>query len=721
MLPCFATLRPTAALSPHYRGPVPEPRCERREVVHHHHGRVLIDPYDWLRATDDPAVQAHLNAENAHTEAATAHLQTLRERLYEEVAARTLQSDMSVPDYLVDDQGRAWWVYARTALGHDHPSYHRAPAPTQDDVPDPSTPVEGEELLLDLDSEAQRYDYLGLGDFELSPDGDRLLWSVDTVGDEVYTVRVVDLPSGRQVDEIHDTAGACWVGNHHLAWLEPDDALRPHRVLLHLVGSDPDGDRVLREENDERFWLGVDTSRDRQWLVITSAGKTATEQSVLSLQDIAGEPWVVCERAEGVEYDIEPAGDRFLVLHNVGCPDFEVAQAPLRPSRPDEWESVIPGRDGERLLGVDAYARWVVVTRRVAGIPVTQVHPRSVAGDVGAAQRLSSATPLTVRIADDADAYDADRIRIDTESYLTPSTVSELVLNTGHERILKQHPVLPDPEGRPYQASDYREWRTSASAGDGAEVSISLVARSDASRPAPCLIYAYGAYETSLDPGFSISRLSLLDRGVVVAYSHVRGGGERGRAWYEGGRRERKETTFTDLIACIRHLIDTGIADPDRIALRGFSAGGLTVGAALNLEPGLVRAAHVGVGFLDPLTDMLDPELPLTVTERDEWGDPLADPASYDVIASYAPYGNISAQRYPAILATASLHDQRVSCAEPAKWVAALRDTVIRDPERPILLRTDLTSGHAGASGRYQGWRDEAYELAWLIDQLGVG
>lgn len=708
-------------LQAHYRGPVPEPSCQRRTTVRHHHGRRLVDHYDWLRDTDDPDVLAHLAAENDHTEIETSHLAQLRRRLFDEVTARTEQTDMSVPDLTIDSRGRAWWVYARTAEGADHPTYHRAPAGDPDAVPDMSAPVPGEQLLLDVNAEAAGHDYFGLGDFELSPDGDRLLWSADTVGDELYLVHIRELATMADCDAIPDTAGACWLGERAVAWLEPDDALRPYRVLRHRLGADPDDDVLLVEEHDERFWLGVDTSRDRRYLIVTAASKNATEQSLLDVADESGAPWIVCPRREGLEYDLEPGGDRLFVLHNATCPDFEIAEAPLRASTPDDWRVVVPGIPGRRLLGVDAYARWIVVSRRIDGIPRASVRPRDAQGDLGEEWVVPGDGRLVVVAPDDEDRYDTDRIRVATESYLTPLTISELRLDTGAVRVLKRQRVEPDPEGLPFDPARYIERRTHAPAADGVLVPVSLVSRRDVHLPAPCLVYAYGAYETSLDPGFSVSRLGLLDRGVVVAYAHVRGGGELGRSWSEAGRREHKATTFSDLVACVHHLVATGVAQGDRVALRGFSAGGLTVGAALNLQPGLACAVHVGVGFLDPLTDMLDPDLPLTITERDEWGDPLADPATYDLIAGYAPYGNVRPERYPAVLATGSLHDQRVSCAEPAKWVAALRDTTVRDPERPILLRTELNGGHAGASGRYQAWRDEAYELAWLLDRLGLG
>jgi oligopeptidase B len=700
---------------------VREPRPERRASVREFHGRTLSDPYDWLRDPDDPEVLKHLTAENAYTEAATAHLEPLRQRLFDEISARTEQTDMSVPDHIVDTAGRAWWVYARTAAGADHPTYHRAPAADQDSVPDMSRTVPGEELLLDLNRVAAAHEYTALGDFEISPDGTRLLWSVDTVGDELYTVHVRNLATMIDLESISETAGACWLGDDHVVWLEPDDALRPWRAWRHLVGADPDADSVLVSEPDERFWLGAGTSRDRNWLILSSVGKTTTQQWLLPLADPAGTPWIVCPRREGLDYDVEPAGDRLFVLHNANVADFEIAQAPLTPAEPTAWHTVVKGVPGQRILGVDAYAGWVVVHRRIDGVPRGLIYPRTATGDLGEPAPIGPTDDRVVVTPDDADAYDTDRIRIVTESYVMPAQVDELSLDTGSLRTLKRRHILPDPDGRAFRPQHYRQARTAAIAPDGVSVPISLVSAVTTVGPAPCLVYAYGAYETSLDPGFSVSRLSLLDRGVVVAYAHVRGGGEGGRGWYEAGRREHKDTTFTDLTACVAHLVAAGIADPDRIALRGFSAGGLTVGAALNLAPGLVAAAHVGVGFLDPLTDMLDPDLPLTITERDEWGDPLADPEVYERIAAYAPYGNVRAERYPAILATASLHDQRVSYAESAKWVAAIRDVSVRAPGRPVLLKTDLTSGHAGASGRYQGWRDEAYELAWLLDRLGAG
>jgi oligopeptidase B len=344
------------------------------------------------------------------------------------------------------------------------------------------------------------------------------------------------------------------------------------------------------------------------------------------------------------------------------------------------------------------------------------VIPRSEDGRAGTGWLLDATADLeSVGAADQQ--YSADRLRLHRESFVDPATIVEVAWDGTGERVLKRQPVLPDPEGRPFLPEDYIQWRLWAAGDDGVQVPVSVVSRKDTPWPAPCVLYGYGAYETSLDPGFSVARLSLLDRGVVVAYAHVRGGGELGRAWYMQGRLTAKPTTFSDFVAVGRHLVSAGVAAPGRLAARGASAGGLTVGAAINLAPDLFCAAQVGVGFLDPLTAMLAEDLPLTITERDEWGDPVADPEAFATIAGYSPYGNIGDGRYPDVLATAALHDQRVSASEPAKWVAALRARP--DASGQVLLRVEL-GGHQGATGRYQAWRDEAYELAWLLDRLGA-
>lgn len=697
--------------------PAPSSRPSSRLI----HGRTLDDDLDWLRDIDDPDTRAYLSRENDWTAQATAHLAGLREAIYSEIDAHTQQTDLSVPQYSVDTAGRRWWYYSRTTTGSSYSTHYRAPAQAPDDIPDLSGDLDGERIVLDVNAEADGHDFFSLGDMEVSPDGDCLVWSVDTIGDELYAVHVRDLATGvERVDLPTQIGSVCWLGDHHLLYTVLDDAWRPHRVLRHHIGQGVRADTILLTEPDERFWVGIGESGDGRWVLIASGSKTSSEYHLLPVSDPMSDPILVRARQPGVEYDVEPAGDRLLIVHNGDDPDFCVASAPL--TDPARWTTVLPGREGVRILSVDAYAGYVVVTLRRDGLPAVMVIPRTADGELAEGHDVDPGAGLTSVFSTGEDWFETDRIRVIRESYTQPAVVSEHLLATGEERVLKRQVILPGPDGRPFDPSRYVAERVWATAGDGTRIPISVVRRTDVDHDAtaPGLLYGYGAYETSMDPGFSIPRLSLLDRGVVVAYAHIRGGGEFGRRWYEQGRLENKPTTFTDFVACAACLIDTGIVARDRLAARGFSAGGLTIGAAVNLAPDLFRAVHVGVGFVDPLTSMLDPSLPLTVTEWDEWGDPLSDPAAYDLMASYSPYLNVRPVRYPAVLATGSVNDQRVSFAEPAKWAAQLRRTALSDPQRPVLLRIDLVGGHGGSSGRYAMWREEASELAWLLDALGA-
>jgi len=696
---------------------VPAPIPDRLPTETVIHSVTIVDPYAWLDDTDDPAVRRHLEAETAYADEQTAHLDPLRQRIVAEISSRTLQTDLSVPDHDVDSAGRAWWYFARTVEGDDYPSYRRAPAPSRDDVPDIASQIPGETLLLDLNAEAAGHEVFAVGDVDVSPSGDILLWSCDTAGDEQYEARFRDLTTGDALpDVLTGISSVCWIDDRHVAYTVLDDAWRPYVLRRHALGTPVSDDVDILREDDERFWLSAGRSGDDRWLVIDSASKTSSEVHLLDVLTPTATPLLVAPRVEGLEYSVEPAGDQLYVIHNAGHTDFELAVAPARPDRWSEWTPVISGEDGVRLLDVTAYRSHLVVHLRRDGLPRVMVIPRASDGSTGTGWLLDATAELeSVGAADQQ--YSADRLRLHRESFVDPYTIVETAWDGTGERVLKRQPVLPDPEGRAFASADYVQWRLWATGDDGVKIPVSVVSRRDTPWPAPTLLYGYGAYETSLDPGFSVARLSLLDRGVVVAYAHVRGGGELGRAWYEQGRLSAKPTTFTDFVAVGRHLVEAGVAAPGRLAARGASAGGLTVGAAVNLAPDLFCAVQVGVGFLDPLTAMLAEDLPLTITERDEWGDPLADAQAFATIAGYSPYGNIGEGPYPDVLATAALNDQRVSASEPAKWVAALRARP--DASGQVLLRVEL-GGHQGATGRYQAWRDEAYELAWLLDRLGA-
>ena len=491
-------------------------------------------------------------------------------------------------------------------------------------------------------------------------------------------------------------------------------------MLRHRLDTDAADDAVVLTEPDERFWLGVDPSRDERWLVFGSESKLTSEQRLLSTDDPEGTPRVVAPRRQGVEYSVEPAGDRLLVVHNDGAEDFALAQAPLVASSHTEWVPVLPPQPGVRLLGVDAYASHVVVTLRRDGLSGLHVLPRAACGDLLTGADVTFEEPIFTVGCPGAPEYDTPSIRIDYTSMLTPASVYDYDLATGRRTLLKRTTVLPSTTQGPYDPARYVQERSWATAPDGARVPISVVRRADVplDGSAPALLYGYGSYEISIDPTFSVSRLSLLDRGVVFAIAHVRGGGELGRAWYDQGKVLTKWNTFTDFAACANHLVAEGYTRPDRLAARGGSAGGLLMGVVANAWPEKFQAVHAQVPFVDALTTILDPDLPLTVTEWEEWGDPLHDADVYAYMKSYTPYENVADQDYPAILATTSLNDTRVYYVEPAKWVAALRATAGTTTRRPVLLKTEMVAGHGGVSGRYAGWREVAFANAWVLDQI---
>jgi oligopeptidase B len=432
------------------------------------------------------------------------------------------------------------------------------------------------------------------------------------------------------------------------------------------------------------------------------------------------EPRVVAPRRQGVEYEVEPAGDRLLILHNDGAEDFALAQAPLDATSHEQWQTVLAHRPGVRLQEVDAYADQVVVGLRRNGLTGVHVIPRSTDGDLGTGWDIDFDEPLYTVSPMSVSEYASPTIRLSFTSLVTPNSVYDYRVADRELILRKVTPVLDHPVHGAYRSEDYEQRREWATAEDGTKVPISLVYAKGTplDGSAPAVIYGYGSYEIPMDPSFQISRLSFLDRGFVYAIAHIRGGGELGRAWYDNGKTTTKINTFTDFVACARHLVQQRYTSADRLAARGGSAGGLLMGAVANLAPDAFRAIHAAVPFVDPLTSILMPELPLTVTEWEEWGDPLHDPEIYAYMKSYSPYENVEAKAYPAILATTSLNDTRVLFTEPAKWIAALRYTATNGPDRPILLKTEMSAGHGGVSGRYQGWKEIAFENAWLIDQV---
>jgi oligopeptidase B len=700
----------------------PAPVAKRLPVSRVHHGDVFVDPYEWLRNKDDPEVISYLEAENAYTEAQTAHLSELSDAIFGEIKARTKETDLSVPTYTSHPGGAAYWYYVRTVEGSEYPIYCRVLANDRTKMPDPEHQISGEEVLLDGNREAEGHEFFSLGALSVSLDGRLLAYSIDFTGAERFTIMIKDLASGGLLaDQIEDTAyGVAWAKNSHLFYTRADEAWRPYVVLRHRLGEDPAQDVEVLTESDERYWLSVDASRDDQWIIIGAGSKITSEFRLLSADDPEGEPRIVAPRRQGVEYDIEPAGDRLLIVHNDGAEDFELAEAPMSATSHTEWTPVIPHREGVRILSVSAYASHAVVSLRRDGLTALHVMPRGSGGDLQVGADLRFDEPLYVAHAPGESEYETPTIRVGYASMLTPDSIYDYHLMTGELTLLKRTPVLDDPRFGPYQPDNYVQERGWATAPDGTRVPLSIVRRAEVplDGSAPAVLYGYGAYEASMDPSFSVPRLSLLDRGIVYAIAHIRGGGELGRSWYEHGKTLSKMNTFTDFIACADYLLEQGYTSADRLAARGGSAGGLLMGAVANLAPEKFHAIHAAVPFVDALTTVLNPELPLTIIEWEEWGDPLHDPEVYAYMKSYSPYENVGSIDYPAILATTSLNDTRVFYVEPAKWIAALRHVGSNSDSGQILLKTEMVAGHGGVSGRYKSWRELAFEYAWIVSEI---
>ncbi len=756
------------------------PRAAKRPTPRNHHGDLFVDDYEWLRDRDNPEVIAHLEAENRYTDEQTAHLEVLQEQIFEEIKGRTQESDLTVPVRKGD-----WWYFTRTVEGMQYPIHCRAPVaaagdwepPSVEDPgperlgstrssrpgeassehattrapgqigagemdgthPEPEVPsLPGEQRLLDENAEARGHDFFALGSFDVDPDGRKLLYALDTVGDERYTIRIRDLDTGEDLPEkIPDTFGGAIfdASGKYVFYTTFDDAWRPDTVWRHEVGTAASADVRVFHEPDEKYWVGASLTRSRKYLLIELASKITSETRILPADDPTGRFQVVWPRREGVEYTVEHAvlhgEDRLLIVHNDGALDFELVDVPAAMPH-GERRVLVPHEPGVRIESVDAFESHLVLEYRRDALP--RIAVARLDAPASPAEAIEQAGPETLEHSDDAmldwrelefgeELYSVaagrnpewrqPRVRLGYASFVTPDTVYDYVVETGELAELKRRPVLGG-----YEPAEYTQRREWAIAEDGTRVPISLVYRTDWVRegePSPLLLYGYGSYEHSIDPSFSIPRLSLLDRGMIFAVAHVRGGGELGRSWYEMGKTFAKCNTITDFAACARHLIENDWTSSDRLVAEGGSAGGLLMGAVANHSPGCFAGILADVPFVDPLTSILDPSLPLTVIEWDEWGDPLHDPEAYAYIKRYSPYENVRETGYPRILAITSLHDTRVLYVEPAKWVARLREV-----GAPVLLRTELSAGHGGVSGRYHAWRQRAFEYAWLLDAAGL-
>ena len=663
------------------------------------------DPYAWLQQRDSAEVLAYLQAENAYQEACLADQAPLREQLFEEIKGRILETDLSLPS-----PWGPWLYYTRTTAGDEYPRHYRCPRPADDSN---TVDASAEQLLLDP-NELAAGGFLSLGAFNVSPDHQLLAYSLDTNGEETYTLYVKDLATGAITTlPFEDCDGSMtWANDSRtLFFAELDDTHRPCRLRRFSLG-EADAHTVF-EEDDGRFFLHCYRASSERQLILLLNSKTTSEAWVLDAETPLAEFTCLAAREEGHEYFPDHGqldGDwRWFIRSNQDGINFALYQAPSAavPSRA-QWQVLVAHRDNIMLEGLSLNASALALSLREGGLPIIEVRPQGLAP-----YRVELPDAAYSLYVQDSLEFASTRIRLRYEALNRPAQVRQLELASGAQAVLKQTPVLGA-----FDADAYVSERLWATANDGTQVPISLVRRrDDVGKTVPLYLYGYGAYGESLDPWFSHARLSLLERGVAFAIAHVRGGGELGEAWYRAGKQEHKQNTFDDFIACAEHLIATGVSRPEQLAISGGSAGGLLIGAVLNLRPQLFRCAIAEVPFVDVLNTMLDPELPLTVTEYDEWGNP-EEPEAHARIKAYAPYENVKAQAYPAMLVVAGYNDSRVQYWEAAKWVARLR--TLKTDNNLLLLKTEMGAGHGGMSGRYQGLRDVALEYAFVLNELGV-
>ncbi|HEX5840869.1 MAG TPA: S9 family peptidase [Pseudomonas sp.] len=663
------------------------------------------DPYRWLESRDSAEVLEHLKAENAYLESQLSAQQELRETLFQEIKGRIRETDLSLPS-----PWGPYLYYQRTTAGDEYPRHYRCLRPADGSL---AVDAASEQLLLDPNALAGG-GFISLGAFSISPDHQRLAYSLDTSGEETYQLFVKELAADSLTElPFDDCDGSMtWANDSQTLFFgELDDCHRPHKLYRHCLGSSMA--ELVFHEADGRFFLSCYRSSSERQLVLLLGSKTTSEAWVLDADTPQGRFSCVAPREEGHEYYLDHgklgADWAWLIRSNQSGINFALYQAPEPSPQRAHWQQ-LRGHDPQVMLeGISLNQSALILSLREGGLPIIEVQPQGL--PAYRVQLPDAAYSLHVQ---DSLEFDSPVIRLRYEALNRPAQIRQLQLSDGAQSVLKQTPV----EG-PFDADAYVSQRLWAKAPDGTLVPISLVARREVlGRPAPLYLYGYGAYGESLDPWFSHARLSLLERGFIFAIAHVRGGGELGEAWYRAGKLAHKHNSFDDFIACAEYLIASGYSSAKQLCISGGSAGGLLIGAVLNQRPELFAAAIAEVPFVDVLNTMQNPDLPLTVTEYDEWGDP-SQPEVFARIKGYAPYENVSAQAYPAILAVAGYNDSRVQYWEAAKWVARLRER--KTDDKLLLLKTDLDAGHGGMSGRYQAFKDVALEYAFILKVLGLG
>jgi oligopeptidase B len=698
----------------HAAAPVPPDAEQRPHTVKAPHGATREDVYYWLRddKREDPAMLAYLNAENAYADAMLAPLKPLEDRLYDEIVGRIQQDDSSVPY-----RDRGFWYYARFETGKDYPVHaRRADGPGVDALSIQAANAKGdfagEQVMLDVNQLAEDKDYYAVGDWDVTRDNRILAYADDTNGRRQYTVRFKNLETGEIYPETIPgvSANLVWADDGKtLFYVENDpETLLTVRVKKHVLGTPVADDVLVYEEKDDSFYMGIDRTRDDRFIVI-GLGSTVSSELRYAPADNPETFTVLAPRARDVEYDADHHGGRWVIRTNADkATNFKLVTAPSDATSRRQWTDLVPHRDDVYIEGYELFDGFTAIEERAQAL--TRVRVLKADGSDTFVQADEPAYAMGLSINSEPDT---DWLRYSYTSLTTPATTFEVNTRTGERRQLKQQAVIG------YDPANYVTERVWTTARDGQRVPVSLVYRKgfEKNGTAAMLQYGYGSYGASMDPGFSVTNVSLLDRGMVYAIAHIRGGEEMGRAWYDDGKLLNKVNTFTDFIDVTDDLVKRGYAAPDRVAAYGGSAGGLLMGAISNMAPEKYRVILSQVPFVDVVTTMLDPSIPLTTNEYDEWGNP-EDKRYYDYILGYSPYDNLEAKAYPAMFVGTGLWDSQVQYWEPAKYVARLRD--VNTGTHPVVFRTNMEAGHGGKSGRFRRYRESAEMYAFMLDQLGL-
>ena len=685
--------------------PIATPVAAKKPETSTIHGIQRVDDYAWMKKKDDPAVLEYLKAENAYTATVTAPLAKLRKTIYDEMLSRIDENDVSVPY-----RHRGYWYYSRNAKGLQYPIYCRKKAGAKTEKY--ADVMAAEEILIDPNEIAKTEKYVSVGEREISDDGTKMAFSVDVTGFREYTLQVKNLTTGELYPEkIEDVGSVTWApDNKTIFYVTEDDAERPYRLWRHTLGADPKKDVIVYEEKDERFGVGLGRSADDAYLLLAIGSHTTSEYRYLDAKTPAGTFKTIAPRIQDQEYSADHKNGLFYIVTNDIGRNNRVVTAPVKTPDRKNWKELFPHRDDVMIEGVELYKSHLVMAARKDALPQLLVVP-----DKGEGWKVPVDEGV-YSIGTDVNAeFDTGLLRYRFVSFTTPNTTYDLDLATKQKTLLKRQPVKGDFDPARYVSE--RVWATAA---DGTQIPISVVRRANVAKDgkAPLFITGYGSYGASYGASFSSSRLSLLDRGVVFAVAHIRGGGDMGKKWHDAGRMMKKQSSFSDFITCTETLVAQGFGAKDRVAINGGSAGGLLMGAVVNSRPDLFKAVVADVPFVDVINTMLDESLPLTVGEFEEWGNPKEKPA-YDYMMTYSPYDNVKAQAYPAILVTSSLNDSQVLYHEPTKWVAKLR--TVKTDKNPLLLKMNVeAAGHGGKSGRYERMEEEAFRYSFLLWQLGL-